>query len=218
MKTEELIGSLADEVAPVRRLLLPPVRMVIWLSLSLPWITLVVWYIGLRPDLMLRLGDGTWLVEQSLALLTALTAALAALCVSVPGRPLWERILPLFPLGLWIGTVVQGCVQSIAAGGSWSSLIRMDWSCLPHIALLGIGPAVVMIALVRKGAPVAPYVTIAYAALAATALAAFGLRFFHGEDASLMILVWQLGSVALLTAACTLFAERLFPWRIARPR
>ncbi|MDP2150273.1 MAG: NrsF family protein [Parvibaculum sp.] len=218
MKTEELIGSLASDVMPVRRLLLPPFRMVIWLGLSLPWIVLVVWYMGVRPDLMSRLGDGTWLAEQSLALMTALTAALAALCVSVPGRPLWERLLPLLPLGLWVGTIVQGCIQSIMAGGPWTSLIRMDWSCTPHIALLGIGPAVVMIALVRKGAPVAPYVTIGYAALAATALAAFGLRFFHAEDASLMILVWQLGSVALLTAACTLFAERLFPWRVVAPR
>lgn len=218
MKTEELIGSLASDVIPVRRLLLPPFRMAIWLGLSLPWIVLVVWYMGVRPDLMSRLGDGTWLAEQSLALMTALTAALAALCVSVPGRPLWERLLPLLPLGLWVGTIVQGCIQSIMAGGPWTSLIRMDWSCTPHIALLGIGPAVVMIALVRKGAPVAPYVTIGYAALAATALAAFGLRFFHAEDASLMILVWQLGSVALLTAACTLFAERLFPWRVVAPR
>ncbi|PKQ07227.1 MAG: DUF1109 domain-containing protein [Alphaproteobacteria bacterium HGW-Alphaproteobacteria-11] len=218
MKTDELIGSLANDVMPVRRLLLPPFRMVIWLGLSLPWIALVIWYMGVRPDLMSRFGDGTWRIEQSLALLTALTAAFAALCVSVPGRPMWERILPLFPLGLWVGTIVQGCIQSIAAGGPWTSLIRMDWSCTPHIALLGIGPAVVMIALVRKGAPVAPYVTIGYAALAATALAAFGLRFFHAEDASLMILVWQLGSVALLTAACTLFAERLFPWRAVAPR
>ncbi len=218
MKTEELIGSLASDVVPVRRLLLPPVRMAIWTGLSLPWIVLIVWYMGVRPDLMSRLGDGTWLAEQSLALMTALTAALAALCVSVPGRPLWERLLPLLPLGLWVGTIVQGCIQSIMAGGPWTSLIRMDWSCTPHIALLGIGPAVVMIVLVRKGAPVAPYVTIGYAALAATALAAFGLRFFHAEDASLMILVWQLGSVALLTAACTLFAERLFPWRAVAPR
>ena len=117
MKTEELIGSLASDVVPVRRLLLPPVRMAIWTGLSLPWIVLIVWYMGVRPDLMSRLGDGTWLAEQSLALMTALTAALAALCVSVPGRPLWERLLPLLPLGLWVGTIVQGCIQSILPGG-----------------------------------------------------------------------------------------------------
>lgn len=214
MKTDELIGSLASGVRPVERLLRPEVRLLLWLGLSLPWIALFVWYMGPRADLVVKAYEWGWLFEQSLALMTAVAAGLAALCASVPGRPIWERALPLGPLALWIGTLVYGCVESILGGGTWASLIRIDWRCLPHIAQLGFLPAVVMIALVRKGAPVFPYTTIGYSALAATALAAFGLRLFHTEDASLMVLIWQMGSVALLTAVFTLFAPRLFPWRL----
>lgn len=214
MKTEELIGCLANEVKPVGRLRQPQIRLLLWLGLSLPWIAFLAWYMGLRSDLALKVAENNWLFEQSLAFLTAMAAGLAALCASVPGRPVWERLVPVLPLVLWIGAVVRGSMESILEGGTWTSLVRVDWACFPYIVLLGLIPAAVMIALVRKGAPVSPYTTIAYAALAATALALFGLRLFHAEDASLMILIWQMGSVALLTAGCVLFAKRLFPWRL----
>lgn len=214
MRTEELVGSLAGDVRPVRRLSSPPVRLLAWLALSSPWIALVVWYKNPRADLALKIGEGVWLFEQSLALTTALAAGLAALCASIPGRPVWERVFPLLPLGLWMAIVVEGSIRSVLAGGTWSSLLEVDWICLPNIALLGVIPAVAMIVLVRRGAPVSPYATIGYAALAATTLAEFGLRFFHPKDASLMILIWQMGSVALLTAICVVFARHLFPWRV----
>jgi hypothetical protein len=215
VKTEDLIGSLVESAAPVKRLHMPPVRLLFWLGLSFPWIALIAWVYGPRTDLAAKVQDITWLTEQSLALATAIAAGLAALCACVPGRPIWERLMPIVPLTLWIGMIVDGCVRSILAGGPWSSLIRLDIACLPQIAMLGLVPAVAMIGLVRKGAPVAPYTTVAYASLAATALAAFGLRFYHAEDASLMILVWQMGSVALLTGVFTLLAPRLLPWRIS---
>lgn len=214
MRTEDLVGSLAGEVRPVRRLSSPPVRLLAWLALSLPWIALVVWYRGPRTDIALKIGEGIWLFEQSLALMTALAAGLAALCASIPGRPVWERVLPLLPLGLWIAIIVVGSIRSVVAGGAWSSLVQVDWVCLPNIASLGVVPAIAMIAFIRRGAPVSPYTTIGYAALAATALGEFGLRFFHAQDASLMVLVWQIGSVALLTVICIFFARYLFPWRI----
>lgn len=214
VRTEELVVSLAGDIRPVQRLRLPSVRLLVWLGLSLPWVALIVWYRGPRADIALKMGESAWLFEQSLALITALAAGLAALCASIPGRPVWERALPLLPLGLWIAIIVDGSIRSVVAGGTWSLLVEVDWVCLPNIASLGVVPAVAMIALIRRGAPVSPYATIGYAALAATALAEFGLRFFHAEDASLMILVWQMGSVAFLTAICTVFARYLFPWRI----
>jgi len=217
VRTEELVGSLAGDVTPVRRLLWPWVRLLVWLAFSLPWIAFIVWYRGPRADIALKIGEGGWLFEQSLALTTALAAGLAALCASIPGRPVWERVLPLLPLGLWIAIVVGGSVRSVMAGGAWSPLLEVDWICLPNIASLAVVPAIAMIALIRRGAPVSPYTTIGYAALAATALAEFGLRFFHAQDASLMVLVWQMGSVALLTAIFIVFARHLFPWRLGIP-
>jgi hypothetical protein len=44
-----------------------------------------------------------------------------------------------------------------------------------------------------------PHAAVALAGLAAAGLGNFGLRLFHAQDASLMVLVWQFGSVAVLT-------------------
>jgi hypothetical protein len=48
-----------------------------------------------------------------------------------------------------------------------------------------------------RGAPLSPRITPALGALAAAALGNFGLRVFHPADASLMVLIWHFGGVAL---------------------
>ena len=55
--------------------------------------------------------------------------------------------------------------------------------------------------------------TVLGGGLAASALADFGLRLFHTTDASLMVIVWQVGTVALLTALSALLGRRLLRWR-----
>jgi hypothetical protein len=49
--------------------------------------------------------------------------------------------------------------------------------------------------------------------LAAAGLGSFGLRLFHVEDAGLMILVWQVGTVFLLTAMAAGAGRYLLNWR-----
>lgn len=49
------------------------------------------------------------------------------------------------------------------------------------------------------------------AALSAAALGACALRFYHPQDAAAMVLVWQFGSVVVLTALGGWIARRLLP-------
>ncbi|MGD9805064.1 MAG: NrsF family protein [Hyphomicrobiaceae bacterium] len=49
-------------------------------------------------------------------------------------------------------------------------------------------------------------------ALAVAALSATVLRLTHLPDASKMVLVWQVGSVAVLTLLAALFGRSLLPW------
>jgi hypothetical protein len=55
--------------------------------------------------------------------------------------------------------------------------------------------------------------TVMLGALAAAALGNVGLRLFHPQDASLMILVWQFGSVALLSIRAGWGGHRILDWR-----
>ena len=65
--------------------------------------------------------------------------------------------------------------------------------CIPAIALAGAVPAALIVFMLRRGAPIGPGLSMALGGLAAAGLGSFGLRLFHAEDASLMVLVWQLG-------------------------
>ena len=85
--------------------------------------------------------------------------------------------------------------------------------CLPVIALVGAGPALVMAVMIRRGAPLYPHLAVGLGGLAAAALGNVGLRFFHPVDASFMVLVWQFGSVALLAIVCGLIGPRLHKWQ-----
>ena len=213
MRTDDLIQQLAVDVKPVQCLRPPVFRLGRWLLLSVPWVAAVVYVMGLRPDLAARLGDMRWLVEQGAALATAIMAAMAALCAGVPGRPRWEHYLPLLPLAVWLGVLAQGCLQSWLSTGSAGLALQPDWQCLPGIMFVGLGPAVVMAIMIFRGSPIEPVRTTALGALAAGGLAAVGLRLFHQQDASLMVLVWQAGTVIGLTLIASLFGRRLLRWR-----
>ncbi|MBS0517437.1 MAG: DUF1109 family protein [Proteobacteria bacterium] len=214
METEELIGRLAAGAGrPVRRLAPPSARLLFWLAVSLPWIAVVVTVMGVRPDLTARFEDPRWIVEQGAALVTAVAAALAAFCAGVPGRPRWERVVPIVPVVVWIGAVGFGCLQDWIRPGPGGVMFESDWACLPGIVFVGAAPGIAMAVMLHKGAPLAPFVSVGLGGLAAAALADFGLRLFHAQDAGLMVLVWQVGSVALLTVLSAAIGRHLVRWR-----
>jgi hypothetical protein len=213
MKTEDLIRTLAaDTRTPRRRLAPPAIRLGLWLAVSVPWIAIVVAVMGLRPDLAGKAGEPRWLLEQSAALMTALTAAMAAFCAGVPGRPRWEHAVPLLPLSLWIGLLAAGCLSAWSLAGPGGLGLQADWACLPGIAMVGLVPGIAMAVMLRRGAPLAPILSVGLGGLAAAALGDFGLRLFHAQDASLMVLVWQVGTVAALTALSAAIGRRIMRW------
>lgn len=214
MKTDAFLDSLAaGNRRPVRRLASPPVRVALWLAVSLPWIAMIVAVMGVRPDLAARLGDPRWSLEQAAAALTGLAAALAAFCSIVPGRPAWERAIPLVPGAIWFAAIGVGCVRDWLCGASWRIVLQADWACVPGIVMVGIVPGAAMAVMLRRGAPLAPRLSVGLGGLAAAALADFGLRLFHVVDAGFMVLVWQVGTVALLAALCSSAGNRVLRWR-----
>jgi len=67
--------------------------------------------------------------------------------------------------------------------------------------------------MLRRGAPLTPHITSALGGLAAAGLGNFGLRLFHSQDASLMVLVWQVGTVFILTIMLAWAGQYLLNWR-----
>jgi hypothetical protein len=80
------------------------------------------------------------------------------------------------------------------------------------MVLMALVPGAAMLLMLRRGAPLAPRATLFLGALATAAVVAFGLRFFHIGDASIMVLVWHMGLAAVLTLAASLAGPRVLGW------
>jgi hypothetical protein len=215
--TDALIDRLAGEAEPVRRL--PPVwkRVALWLCLAVPPAVGIVLYHGLVVDLATVAGDRQLLIEQVAALLTAVTAATAAFLSTVPGRGRRWWWLPVIPLGVWIFALGKGCLDDWLQFGPEGLALRPDFECFGPMVLMALIPGAAMLAMLRQGAPLAPRATLFLGALATAAVVAFGLRFFHVGDASIMILTWHMGLAAVLTVAAGVAGPRLLGWRVPAP-
>lgn len=215
MDTDALIAQLATTVGPVHRLPAPWVRMLLWLALSVPFVAGVVWLMPSEIDLATAIADRRFLIEQAITLVAALAAALAAFCSVVPGYDRRVLLLPLGPLAAWLASIGQGCWRDWIAFGVDGLRLRSDWACLPPAILIGIVPAIVMVMMLRRGAPLVPRMTIALGTLAVAALANLGLQLFHVGDASIMILFWHFGGAAVLAALAGSVGRRVLHWRHA---
>jgi hypothetical protein len=212
MRTEDLIDRLARESGPVQPLASPVRRVLGWLAVALGFAAAMVWAIGPRPDLAERLGEARFLFEQSAALATAVAAAVAALALTLPDASRLWRLFPVIPGAAWLGTLGLGCFRDWAQMGPDGLRLTPDPECFFYIALIGSLPLLVLVLMLRRGAPLRPSWTLGLAALAAAAIGNFGLRLFHTEDAALMVLVWQVGAVALIAGIAALCGRNILRW------
>jgi hypothetical protein len=213
MDTEKLIERLAEAVEPVRPLSRPWARTAAWLLAAIPYVALVVLAVSPRADLLAKASEWRYLVEQLAALATGIAAAAAAFATTIPGYDRRILFLPALPLAIWLGSLGEGCVQDWIQFGPDGLSLRPDWFCFPAIVLVGAVPAIAMAIMLRRGAPLTPHITTALGGLAAAGLGNFGLRLFHSQDASLMVLVWQVGTVFILTAFAAWAGQYLLNWR-----
>lgn len=214
METDRLIRELAQDSGLISRLSPPLTRTAMWFGLAVPYVVLVVVMMSPRTDLAAKLVDAAYLVEQFAALATAIAAGFAAFASTVPGFDRRYLLLPALPFGLWLGSLSLGCFRTWLQYGPDGLSLHPDWFCFPAIVLVGLVPAIAMALMLRRGAPLNPHLTTALGGLAAAGLGDFGLRFFHPQDASVMVLAWQVSTVFLLTLLAGWVGTFLLDWRV----
>jgi hypothetical protein len=218
VNTDDLIREIAASNAPVRRLRPPWVRALIWLAIAAGYAALVVLLHPGTPAMTRSLLRTSLMIEWFAALATGLTAAWAAFASTVPGydrRILW---LPVLPALVWAGTLGAGCLTDWLRLGASGLAIGPDWDCLPPGILIGSVPLIVILLMLRRGAPLRPNVSVVLAGLAVAGLGNAGLRLFHPGDASIMILTWHVGIAVALTAFAGLLGRTVLNWRQAQTR
>jgi len=199
--TEQLIGRLAAEVRPVRRLASPLRRAALWLGFAVAVITALVVLMADHADLAYTLGRTDALIGWVASLLTGAAAAVAAFHLALPDRSNRWALLPLPTAALWLAAMGAGCYIDWLRLGSNGLALGTSFSCLGFIVLVSLLLGVPMLLLVRHGLPVRPAATAAIGGLAVASLASAGLELFHHLDTRIMVLVWHSGAIVLVEPA-----------------
>ena len=218
MNTSELIDTLADSAAPVRRLRSPSVRAAGWLLLAGVVLALLVQVHGLRPDLASRLRQAAFLTAMGAALATAVLAAVASFRLSLPNSSRWWGLLPIAPLAVWVSTIGYGCLTD------WVSMspdgVRMGEAaeCFATLVITSVPLAVAMLVMLRHAASLRPTIVSATGGLAIAAITSFVLSLVHEFDATIMILIWNLGTAAIIAGLAGAFGRPTLSWTATRLR
>ncbi len=211
MRTDRLIEALvADRATPARPLSL-------WLAGALALgflVSLVVFKIelGVRADI--GPAFATWRFDLKLVLVTMALVLAFALCCTMArpaaGRDASRRLLPL--LGLALALVAIELLVTPAA--SWATRLVGSNArfCLTFIPILSIGPLVVALAVLRRGAPASPTRAGAAAGLLAAATGALLYAFHCFDDSPLFVITWYTLAAVPVVLLGALAGHRLLRW------
>jgi hypothetical protein len=207
---DELIHGLAADLKPVKRLQRPLLRALIWLgvvaaiavALAAFANVAAMWQrVSAAPDLWLAVIGST---------ATAICAAIAAFELSLPDAPRAWAALPLPAAILWIGASGLGCLRTWIAPQAHVATLGEARDCIIFILTLSIPLSALLFVMLRRAYPLNIGLTAAVGGLAVAAAAATLLNFFHPYDAAATDLAVHAVAVAIVIAASSALARRIF--------
>lgn len=212
MSHEDLIVSLASHATPVRPLPSPQVRMARWVVCAMVVVGIAIAWRGLRTNWASAFADPTFVVTTLLILSVAMLAAWAALTSAVPGalRSPLAKWLPVAGLGAWGAVLIQ---QVISTGTFAATLMteRVIAGCMWKTYGIAVGPALVILLLAQRAAPLDWRWTASLAALSALAFGVLGTELICPLTGAAHLFNWHFLPVAIMTLAAFIagaFARR----------
>lgn len=214
--TPDLIDTLVSCATPVKRLRPPLARAGLWLLFAALLLGLIGIIHGLRSDIFQRMEQPRFVVAMFGALATGVLAAAAAFRVSLPdGSRLW-LLLPLPALALWISAIGYGCLTDWVTIGPDGVHMGEAVQCLATLLLTSVPLSIAILVMLRYAALLRSTEVSLMGGLAVAAVTSFALSLFHDLDATVMILIWNLGSAAILATLGATFGKSMFAWTAAR--
>jgi hypothetical protein len=214
--TPDLIESLAANMKPVRRLRPPVTRAACWLLLAALVVALLAVSQGIRPDLAQRLHDPAFAGGMAGAALTGVLAAIAAFLVSLPDRSRLWLILPAPAVAIWLSNVGYQCLTQWISMGPDGFSLGETTRCLATLVLTSLPLSLAMLVMLRYAAPLRPTAVTFMGSLSVAAITATALSLFHAGDATLMIIMFNIGTAAFFVGLGSLFGRRMFEWMAPR--
>lgn len=210
--TPQLIDALVERATVVRRLRAPLVRAGQWLGFAAIVLALLAVVHGVRTDLMEHLRQPVFVVSLAAALATGILAAIAAFLISLPDRSQWWMLLPAPALAIWLSTISYGCLTDWVSMDPAGVRLGETARCFATLLLTSVPLWLAMLAMLRYAVLLRAKPVTLTGALAVAALTSFALTLDHDLDATVMILVWNLGTAALITGIGSLLGRRMLLW------
>jgi len=211
-KTPDLIDALVENAAPVRRLRPPLLRAGLWLAFAATVLGLIAIAHGVRTDFSDCVRQPLFVLSMIGALATGILAAVASFRISLPDSSRWWVVLPLPALALWVATIGYGCLTDWVSmdpdGVHMGEAIR----CFATLLMTSVPLSIAMLVMLRHAALLRPTEVSVMGGLAVAAVTAFALSLFHDLDATVMILMWNLGAAVLIAALGSLFGRTMLTW------
>ncbi len=196
--TEQLIESLSRGLAPVRPLLPPARRALLWLAAAALLIGAALLRFADLGSFAARYAAPRMALEAVAMLLTAVTAIVAAFHLSLPDRSSLWRYAPLPPLLLWIATSGLGCLQYGLGLGPAGDRVGESSHCFAFIIGVSLPLTALFYAVLRRARPLDLLPVALTASLGVAALAAFVLQFFHHFDVTATDLTLHMAAVLVV--------------------
>lgn len=187
--TDDLIGTLVQDAAPVRRVAHPFRLFLKWMGGAVAYIALSLVYSGLRPDLMLKLHSPLFLAELGLLACIVATALLSAALLAFPD--VYQKRKLAFAPVLMLALFVLVIFLSWRADTPPAPPPVHSVQCLIFIASLSLPPAVWMFYSMRKFASTHHYLAGSIALLSAFSIGALSLRLSEQTDSIMHVIQWH---------------------------
>lgn len=210
--TPEFIEKLVASATPVRRLKPPLARAAMWLMFAALVLALIGIAHGLRSDFLECAQQPRFVAAMIGALTTGILAAMASFRVSLPDSSRLWLVLPLPALALWISAIAYGCLTDWVAIGPDGVRLGEAVRCFATLLLTSVPLSIAMLVMLRYAALLQATEVSLMGGLAVAAITSFGLSLFHNLDATMMILIWNLGSAIVLATLGTVFGKSMFVW------
>lgn len=214
MNTEQLIKQLVEEGA--QEALPHPMKQTIkWLLVALLYLGGVSLFFGFRADIAVQLSTVSIDLELLFLLAMAVSAALAAFCLSRPdGHQMpWIKYIPFAFLLPWAITAFAGSAGDLQLANILHEMTLNQFGCPWHILLFSVPPGIVMFLALRKGATIRCCWAGLMAAWSVSAFAYMLMRLFEQNDDPAHLLVWHVFPIVLICIAGMMIGKFALRWR-----
>jgi hypothetical protein len=213
VRTEDVIRQLAAEAKPVRPLRPIAVRVAGWFVIAALSLAIVMLLMGVRRELGDAADRTDFAIEATLLLLTALSAVIGALLVSIPGAGEPRRVRWL-PLGLAAACLMlaAGELAYAAVTGAPTGRLTFAWHCVYKTTSVAIVPGIALFVMVRRGAPLRSAWAGLLAVLATAAIGVLGANIICPNDRPLHMLLWHVLPLVIFAGFGAALGRWLLRW------